>query len=38
MTGLLLPPSAVRILEGPPLEEVLLARDEIAIWSGAWSA
>ncbi len=32
--GLLLPPSAVRILEGPPLEEVLLARDEMSnlVW------
>jgi hypothetical protein len=32
--GLLLPPSAVKILEGPPLEEVLLARDEMSnlVW------
>jgi hypothetical protein len=32
--GLLLPPSAVKILEGPPLEEILLARDEMSnlVW------
>jgi hypothetical protein len=32
--GLMLPPAAVKILEGPPLEEVLLARDEMSnlVW------
>ena len=32
--GLLLPPSAVKIIEGPALEEVLLARDEMSnlVW------
>lgn len=32
--GLLLPPAAAKILEGPPLEEVLLARDEMSnlVW------
>lgn len=33
-TGLLLPPNAVGVLEGAPLEEVLLARDEMSnlVW------